>query len=90
VAVSASRNAAALTRKSPNLAENPAYVTTVSTHRLDLVAERSAARETDEATLQNIAAVCREGGQPTSLRGTASRPSSALHQPDRRLRTAIT
>jgi hypothetical protein len=62
VAVSASRNAAALTRKSPNLAENPAYVTTVSTHRLDLVAERSATRETDEATLQRIAAVCREGG----------------------------
>ena len=41
----------------------------MSTHRLDLVAERSATRETDEATLQKIAAVGREGGQPTRFEG---------------------
>ena len=78
------------TRKSRNLAENPACVITVSTHQFDLVAEGSAARVTDEAMLQKIAAVCREGGWPASVEGDAFRPSSALRRPDRRRGTCTT
>ena len=59
------------TRKSRNLADNPACVITVSTHQFDLVAEGNAVRVTDEATLQKIAAVCREGGWPARVEGDA-------------------
>ena len=59
------------TRKSRNLADNPACVITVSTHQFDLVAEGSAARVTDEARLQKMAAICREDGWPASVEGDA-------------------
>ena len=52
------------TRKSRNLAANPSCVISVATHEFDLVAEGTATRVTDEATLQKICDVCNEGGWP--------------------------
>ena len=59
------------TRKSRNLADNPACVITVSTYQFDLVAEGSAARVTSEARLQKIAAIFREDGWPATVEGDA-------------------
>ena len=50
------------TRKSRNLAANPACVISVATHDFDVVAEGTATRVTDEATLERICAAYNEDG----------------------------
>lgn len=55
------------TRKSQNLAANPACVISVATHEFDLVAEGTATRVTDDATLKKICDVCNEGGWPARV-----------------------
>jgi general stress protein 26 len=55
------------TRKSRNLAQNPACVLSVSLPNLDLVIEGTAARVTDEATLQRLAQRYAAQGWPASV-----------------------
>ena len=55
------------TRKSRNLAENPNCVISVALPGLDLVVEGTAAKVTDEATLQRVAARAVAGGWPASV-----------------------
>jgi hypothetical protein len=57
------------TRKSRNLAENPACTISVSLPGLDLVLEGHAERVTDTETLERLAAVYREGGWPAAVEG---------------------
>ncbi len=54
-------------RKSRNLAENPNCVISVSLPGLDLVIEGSAARVTDQATLERIAASYATDGWPVTV-----------------------
>jgi pyridoxine/pyridoxamine 5'-phosphate oxidase len=55
------------TRKSRNLAQNPACVFAVTLPNLDLVIEGTAARVTDEATLQLLAQRYAAQGWPASV-----------------------
>ena len=55
------------TRKSHNLAENPACTMSVSLEGIDLVFEGHAERVTDKDTLERLAARYREGGWPTQV-----------------------
>ena len=55
------------TRKSRNLAHNPACVLSVSLPNLDLVIEGTAARVTDEDTLQRLAQAYADQGWPASV-----------------------
>jgi len=59
------------TRKSRNLAVNPSCVISLSLPDIDLVLEGTAARVTDEATLERVAARAREGGWPASVKDGA-------------------
>jgi hypothetical protein len=59
------------TRKSRNLAANPACTISVRYPGVDLVLEGEAIRITDPATLEQLAAVYREGGWPASIEGDA-------------------
>lgn len=59
------------TRKSQNLAANPACVITVATHDFDIVAEGTVTRVTDEPTLKKICDVVNEGGWPARVDGDA-------------------
>jgi len=59
------------TRKSRNLALNPACVVTVSLDDIDLVIEGLAARVTDPATLERLAAMYRDQGWPAEVAGDA-------------------
>jgi len=59
------------TRKSRNLAANPACSVSVRLRGLDLVLEGEAHRVTDAATLERVAAVYRTGGWPASVAGDA-------------------
>jgi hypothetical protein len=59
------------TRKSRNLAANPACVVTVSLDDLDLVIEGSARRMTDSATLEKLAGMYRDQGWPVEVEGEA-------------------
>ncbi len=59
------------TRKSRNLAENPACTVSVRLHGLDLVLEGDAGRVTDPSTLERVAARYREGGWPAQVEGEA-------------------
>ena len=59
------------TRKSRNLAQNPACVISVSLPNLDLVIEGTAERVTDEATLQHVAAQYNARGWPARVRDGA-------------------
>jgi hypothetical protein len=61
----------ASTRKSRNLAENPACVISMSLPDLDLVVEGTAARVTDQATLQRLAELYAAQGWPASVSGDA-------------------
>src|SRR4051812_23563147 len=66
------------TRKSRNLAANPACTISVRLKGLDLVLEGEAGRVTDPATLERLAAVYREGGWPAQVDGDAfTAPHSA-------------
>ncbi|MFS8102248.1 pyridoxamine 5'-phosphate oxidase family protein [Lentzea alba] len=59
------------TRKSRNLAENPACTVSVRLTGMDLVLEGDAHRVTDESTLDRIAARYREAGWPAEREGQA-------------------
>lgn len=59
------------TRRSRNLAANPACSVSVRLRGLDLVLEGDAHRVTDSATLERVAAVYRTGGWPASVEGDA-------------------
>jgi hypothetical protein len=59
------------TRKSRNLAVNPACVVTVSLDDVDLVIEGSARRVTDPATLERLAGQYRDQGWPVEASGDA-------------------
>ncbi|MFI6098020.1 pyridoxamine 5'-phosphate oxidase family protein [Lentzea sp. NPDC051213] len=59
------------TRKSRNLAANPACTVSVRLTGLDLVLEGDAHRITDESTLDRVAARYREAGWPAEREGAA-------------------
>jgi hypothetical protein len=59
------------TRKSRNLAANPACTVSVHLEELDLVFEGGAQRVTDAGTLETLAAVYRELGWPAEVEGDA-------------------
>ena len=59
------------TRKSRNLAANPACTISVHLEGIDLVLEGDATRVTDEPTLEAVAALYREGGWPAEVEGDA-------------------
>lgn len=57
------------TRRSRNLAANPACTVSVRLRGVDLVLEGEAHRVADPATLERIAAVYRDGGWPATVEG---------------------
>lgn len=59
------------TRRSRNLAANPACSVSVRLRGIDLVLEGEAHRITDPATLERVAAVYRSGGWPATVDGDA-------------------
>ena len=59
------------TRKSRNLAQNPACTIAMRLPGIDVVFEGEAARTTDAATLETVAARYREGGWPAEVAGDA-------------------
>lgn len=66
------------TRKSRNLAANPACTVSTSRPGIDIVVEGDAARVTDPATLEKLAGYYRDLGWPAEVEGDAlTAPSSA-------------
>jgi pyridoxamine 5'-phosphate oxidase-like protein len=59
------------TRRSRNLARNPACSVSVRLRGIDLVLEGDAHRVTDPSTLESVAAVFRTGGWPATVEGDA-------------------
>ncbi len=59
------------TRKSRNLAANPACAVAVRLRGIDLTMEGEAERVTDPTELERVAAVYREGGWPAAVDGDA-------------------
>jgi hypothetical protein len=59
------------TRKSRNLAQNPACTVSMRLKGMDLVFEGTASRVTDPELLENLAAVYRAGGWPAEVEGAA-------------------
>lgn len=59
------------TRKSRNLAANPACTISASLATIDMVFMGQAARVTDTPTLERLAALCRESGWPVQVEGDA-------------------
>lgn len=59
------------TRKSRNLAANPACTIAVGLEGIDLVLEGEATRVTEQSTLERVAALYREGGWPAEVSGDA-------------------
>ena len=59
------------TRKSRNLAANPACTISLRLDGIDLVVEGEARRVTDAATLETVAALFRDGGWPAEVAGDA-------------------
>lgn len=59
------------TRKSRNLAANPACTISASLATIDMVLEGKAVKVTDQPTLELLAARCREGGWPVQVEGDA-------------------
>jgi Pyridoxamine 5'-phosphate oxidase len=59
------------TRKSRNLAENPACTLSLRLEGIDLILEGEAERVVDRATLEQVAAAFREGGWPAVVDGDA-------------------
>ena len=59
------------TRKSRNLAANPACTVSVRLEGIDLVLEGEATRVTDRPTLEQVAGQYREGGWPAEVDGDA-------------------
>src|SRR5437763_16174643 len=65
------------TRRSRNLAVNPACTVSVRLRGIDLVLEGEAQRVTDSSTLEPVAAGYRPGGWPASVQGAALTPPSS-------------
>jgi hypothetical protein len=59
------------TRKSRNLAANPACTISVGLQGIDLILEGQATRVTDQPTLEALARLYREGGWPVQVEGDA-------------------
>jgi hypothetical protein len=59
------------TRKTRNLAQNPAATIAMRLEGIDLVFEGDVTRVTDEKTLQTVAALAVEGGWPAEVEGGA-------------------
>lgn len=59
------------TRKSRNLAANPACTISTRLEGIDLVFEGEATRITDQPTLERVAALYRDGGWPAEVEGDA-------------------
>jgi hypothetical protein len=59
------------TRKTRNLAQNPAATIAMRLEGIDLVFEGDVTRVTDEKTLQTVAALAVEGGWPAEVEGDA-------------------
>lgn len=59
------------TRKSRNLAENPACTLSVSLEGVDMVFEGEAQRVTDQQTLERLASLYRDAGWPAEVEGEA-------------------
>jgi hypothetical protein len=59
------------TRKARNLAANPACTISVSLKGIDLILEGQVTRVTDNATLEQLAALYRAGGWPAEVEGDA-------------------
>jgi hypothetical protein len=59
------------TRKSHDLATNPACTLSASLETIDIVLEGAAERVSDAETLETLAARCREGGWPLQVEGDA-------------------
>jgi len=59
------------TRKSRNLAANPACTISVRLEGIDLILEGEATRITDQPTLEKLAKVYRDGGWPAEVKGDA-------------------
>ena len=59
------------TRKSRNLAANPASSISISLKGIDMVFEGEAKRVTDKATLESVVAVFQKGGWPAKVEGDA-------------------
>jgi hypothetical protein len=59
------------TRKSRNLAANPACTISARLEGIDIVLEGEAVRVTDGQTLERLAARCREGGWPVQVESDA-------------------
>src|SRR5438105_3692829 len=59
------------TRKSRNLAANPACTISIKLEGIDLVLEGQAHRVTDQPTLGKVAQLYREGGWPAEVQGDA-------------------
>jgi hypothetical protein len=59
------------TRKSRNLAANPACTISAGLATIDIVFEGQAVRVTDAETLERVAASCRETGWPVQVEGEA-------------------
>ena len=59
------------TRKSRNLAANPACTISMSLQGIDLVLEGEATRVTDRPTLEEVASLYRQGGWPAEVEGDA-------------------
>jgi len=59
------------TRKARNLATNAACTISVRLEGIDLILEGDATRVTDRATLEQVAALYREGGWPAEVDGNA-------------------
>jgi hypothetical protein len=59
------------TRKSRNLAANPACTISVGLTGIDIIFEGNAVRVTDAPTLERVAALYREGGWPAEVEGDA-------------------
>jgi len=59
------------TRKSRNLAQNPACTISMSLEGIDLILEGEASCVTDQPTLEAVAGLYREGGWPAEVEGDA-------------------
>jgi hypothetical protein len=59
------------TRKSRNLAANPACTISAALRGIDLVLEGEATRVTDQPTLETVAGLYRQGGWPAEVDGDA-------------------
>ena len=77
------------TRKSRNLAENPNCAIAVSLPGIDLIVEGTAARVTDDATLDRLVKEYNEQGWPAAVRTRPSPRPTVRRAPGRRRGTSM-